>query len=82
MEWASVRGIGFSAVASIGDSIDVDLADLLDFFAMDPASRAILLYIELVKDARKFMSAARAAARARPVLVVKSGRHAQGARRR
>ncbi len=80
VEWASVRGIGFSAVASIGDSIDVDLADLLDFFAMDPASRAILLYIESVKDARKFMSAARAAARARPVLVVKSGRHAQGAK--
>ena len=80
VEWASVRDIGFSAVVSIGDSIDVDLADLLDFFAVDRGSRAILLYIELVKDARKFMSAARAAARAKPVLVVKSGRHAQGAK--
>src|SRR5208282_1483603 len=80
VEWASVRGIGFSAVVSIGDSIDVDLADLLDFFAMDRATRAILLYIESIKDARKFMSAARAAARGKPVLVVKSGRHAAGAK--
>jgi len=80
VEWASVRGIGFSAVVSIGDSIDVDLADLLDHFAMDRETRAILLYIESIKDARKFMSAARAAARAKPVLVIKSGRHAQGAK--
>ena len=80
VEWAAVRGIGFSAVVSIGDSIDVDFADLLDYFAMDRATRAILLYIESIKDARKFMSAARAAARAKPVLVVKSGRHAQGAK--
>src|SRR5579863_126294 len=80
VEWASVRGIGFSAVVSIGDSLDVDFADLLDYFAMDRATRAILLYVESIKDARKFMSAARAAARAKPVLVVKSGRHAQGAK--
>jgi acetyltransferase len=80
VEWASVRGIGFSAVVSIGDSIDVDFADLLDYFAMDRATRAILLYIESIKDARKFMSAARAAARAKPVLVIKTGRHAQGAK--
>jgi acetyltransferase len=80
VEWAAVRGIGFSGVASIGDSIDVDFADLLDYFALDYSTRAILLYIESVKDARKFMSAARAAARTKPVLVVKSGRHAQGAK--
>jgi acetyltransferase len=80
VEWASVRAIGFSAVVSIGDSIDVDFADLLDYFAMDRATRAILLYIESIKDARKFMSAARAAARAKPVLVIKTGRHAQGAK--
>ncbi len=80
VQWAAVRGIGFSAVVSIGDSIDVDFADLLDFFAMDAGTRAILLYIESIRDARKFMSAARAAARAKPVLVVKSGRHAQGAK--
>jgi acetyltransferase len=80
IEWGVVRGIGFSGVVSIGDAIDVDFADLLDYFALDRATRAILLYIESVKDARKFMSAARAAARAKPVLVVKSGRHAQGAK--
>jgi acetyltransferase len=80
VEWAALRGIGFSAIVSIGDSIDVDFADLLDHFAVDRGTRAILLYIESVKDARKFMSAARAAARAKPVLVVKSGRHAAGAK--
>jgi len=78
--WAAVRGIGFSGIASIGDSIDVDFADLLDYFALDRATRAILLYIESIADARKFMSAARAAARIKPVLVVKSGRHAAGAK--
>jgi acetyltransferase len=80
VEWAALRGIGFSAIVSIGDSLDVDFADLLDHFAVDRGTRAILLYIESVKDARKFMSAARAAARAKPVLVVKSGRHAEGAK--
>jgi acetyltransferase len=79
-EWASQRGVGFSAVVSIGDQLDVDLSDLLDFFATDPTTRAILLYVESVKDARKFMSAARAAARTKPVVVVKAGRHAQGAK--
>jgi acetyltransferase len=80
VEWAALRGIGFSAIVSIGDSLDVDFADLLDHFAVDRGTRAILLYIESVKDARKFMSAARVAARAKPVLVVKSGRHAAGAK--
>jgi acetyltransferase len=80
IEWAVRRGIGFSAIVSIGDSLDVDFADLLDHFAVDRGTRAILLYIESVKDARKFMSAARAAARAKPVLVIKSGRHAAGAK--
>ena len=80
VQWAAGRGVGFSAVVSIGDSLDVDFADLLDHFALDRGTRAILLYVESVKDARKFMSAARAAARAKPVLVIKSGRHAQGAK--
>src|SRR5262249_44574632 len=80
VEWAALHGIGFSAIVSIGDAIDVDFADLLDHFALDRNTRAILLYVESVKDARKFMSAARAAARAKPVLVVKSGRHAAGAK--
>lgn len=80
VEWGKARGVGFSAVVSLGDAVDVDGGDLLDWFAQDPKTRAILLYIESIQDARKFMSAARAAARAKPVVVVKSGRHAQGAR--
>jgi acetyltransferase len=80
IEWSAAHGIGFSAAVSLGDRIDVDFGDLLDFFALDRATRAILLYIESINDARKFMSAARAAARIKPVVVVKSGRHAQGAK--
>src|SRR5690606_27890808 len=76
LEWARPRDIGFSAVVSVGDALDVDFADLLDCFAVDRHTRAILLYIEHVRDARKFLSAARAAARAKPVVVVKPGRHA------
>ena len=80
IEWAAQRAIGFSAVISVGDQIDVDFGDLLDLFAMERTTRAIVLYIESIKDARKFMSAARAAARAKPVIVIKAGRHAQGAK--
>jgi acetyltransferase len=80
VEWAARRSVGFSGIVSIGDQLDVDVADLLDFFALDPATRAILLYIESVGNARKFLSAARAAARVKPVVVVKAGRHEQGAR--
>ena len=80
VEWAARRAVGFSAVVSLGDQLDVDFGDLLDFFALDRSTRAILLYIELVNDARKFMSAARAASRIKPVIVIKSGRHALGAR--
>jgi acetyltransferase len=80
VEWAATRDIGFSSVVSIGDAIDVDFGDLLDYFVLDRATRAILLYIESIRAARKFMSAARAAARAKPVIVVKAGRHQPGAR--
>jgi len=80
VDWAAQRDVGFSGIVSIGDQVDVDIADLLDYFALDTKTRAILLYIEAIKDARKFMSAARAAARVKPVVVVKSGRMAQGAK--
>lgn len=79
VDWAAQRAVGFSGIISIGDQLDVDIADLIDYFALDNKTRAILLYIEAIKDARKFMSAARAAARIKPVVVVKSGRMAQGA---
>jgi acetyltransferase len=80
IEWAARRQVGFSGLVSLGDMVDVDFGDCLDYFAADRGTRAILLYIEAVADARKFMSAARAAARTKPVVVIKSGRHAQGAR--
>ena len=80
IDWGAEKSVGFSGIASIGDQLDVDVADLLDYFALDDRTRAILLYVEAVKDARKFMSAARAAARLKPVVVVKSGRMAQGAK--
>jgi len=80
VEWAATRRIGFSTIVSLGDSIDVDFGDTLDYFAVDRRTRAILLYVESIRDARKFMSAARAAARVKPVLVAKAGRHAQGAK--
>jgi acetyltransferase len=80
VDWAAQRGVGFSGIVSIGDQLDVDIADLLDYFALDSKTRAILLYVEAIKEARKFMSAARAAARIKPVVVVKSGRMAQGAK--
>ncbi len=80
LDWARSRGIGFSHFISLGDAADVDFGDVLDYLASDPATRAILLYIESVRAARKFMSAARAAARNKPVLAVKAGRVPEGAR--
>ncbi len=80
VEWASSRGIGFSSIVSIGDQMDVDFGDLLDYFASDNHTRAILMYVESVQDARKFMSAARIAARSKPVVVLKAGRFEQGAK--
>jgi acetyltransferase len=80
IEWARSRNAGFSGIVSLGEAIDVDFADCLDYFAEDHATRAILLYIESIGDARKFMSAARRAARVKPVIVLKAGRHAEGAK--
>jgi acetyltransferase len=79
LDWAQGRGIGFSHCVSLGEHADVDFADLLDWLASDARTQAILLYVESVEGARKFMSAARAAARNKPVLVVKAGRSPQGA---
>ncbi|MDF2097112.1 bifunctional acetate--CoA ligase family protein/GNAT family N-acetyltransferase [Aquibaculum arenosum] len=80
LDWATPRGIGFSHVVSLGDMADVDFGDMLDYLAVDPSTRAVLLYVEAVTDARKFMSAARACARSKPVIVIKGGRHAEGAK--
>ncbi|HEY5789327.1 MAG TPA: CoA-binding protein, partial [Gammaproteobacteria bacterium] len=80
LDWSKSRGIGFSHFISLGNSADVDFGDTLDYLAGDPQVNAILLYIESIRQARKFMSAARAASRNMPVIVVKAGRMAEGAR--
>ncbi len=80
LDWARARGIGFSQLVSLGEHIDVDFGDLLDVLASDAHTRAILLYIESINAPRKFMSAARAAARNKPVIVVKAGRAGAGMR--
>jgi acetyltransferase len=80
LDWAQTQGVGFSHLVSLGDMADVDFGDMLDYLANDRETSAILLYMEAVTHARKFMSAGRAAARSKPVLVVKAGRYAEGAR--
>jgi acetyltransferase len=79
LDWARARRIGFSCFMSLGDGSDVDFGDLLDYLAGDPGTDAILLYAESVRQARKFMSAARGAARAKPTVIVKAGRVAESA---
>ena len=78
LDWATSRGIGFSHMVSLGERADVDFGDLLDHLASDRHTRSILLYIESIEAPRKFMSAARAAARNKPVIVVKAGRAGLG----
>ena len=80
LDWGNAEGIGFSCFLSVGDSLDVDFGDLIDYLARDPKTTAILLYIESIKNPRKFMSAARAASRSKPLIAVKSGRVSAGAR--
>ena len=80
LDWAAARGIGFSKLVSLGDMADVDFGDMLDYLAADPETHAVLLYVEAITAARKFMSAARAAARLKPVIAIKAGRHPAVAR--
>ncbi|KRB23942.1 bifunctional acetate--CoA ligase family protein/GNAT family N-acetyltransferase [Rhizobacter sp. Root16D2] len=84
LDWSRARRIGFSHLVSLGEHADVDFGDLLDHLASDGHTRAILLYIESIggspSSVRKFMSAARAAARNKPVIVVKAGRAGNGLR--
>ncbi len=80
LDWAARHGIGFSGIAVLGDAVDVHFDEMLDHFALDHRTRAILVYLESIRDARAFLSAARAAARSKPVVVIKAGRHAAGAR--
>jgi acetyltransferase len=79
LDWAEINDIGFSTVISTGIAADLDFGDYLDYLVSDPKTDSILLYIEGIKDARRFMSGLRAAARIKPVIVLKVGRHAAGA---
>src|SRR5690606_20915029 len=80
IDWAAPRGIGFSHLVSLGDMPDVDFGDMLDWLARDADTNAILLYVEAVTHTRKFISAARAAPRVKPVIAVKAGRFLAAAR--
>jgi acetyltransferase len=79
LDWASEANIGFSAVVSTGSMLDVDFGDLIDYFGADPQTRSIILYMECVTNARKFMSAARGFARVKPIVVIKAGRFPESA---
>ncbi|MBI3911259.1 MAG: bifunctional acetate--CoA ligase family protein/GNAT family N-acetyltransferase [Armatimonadetes bacterium] len=80
LDWALERDIGFSCFISIGNVLDVGFADLIDYLAGDPETRAVILYVESITGAREFMSAARAFARTKPIVAYKAGRFAESAR--
>ncbi len=80
LDWARPHGIGFSSVVSLGGSTDVDFGEIVDYLVDDPKTEHILLYIEGIRDARRFVSALRAAARVKPVILMKVGRHPAGSR--
>lgn len=80
LDWAQPRAIGFSHVVSMGAMADIDFGDVLEWLAQDTNCQAVLIYVEAITHARKFMSAARACARLKPVIVVKAGRSEEGAR--
>ena len=75
LDWAKSNDVGFSSVVSMGSSIDVDFGEILDYLVSDIKTHSILLYIEGIRNARSFMSAIRAAAQFKPVILVKVGRH-------
>ncbi|TCW49819.1 acetyltransferase [Phytobacter diazotrophicus] len=80
LDWAQQREMGFSYFIALGDSLDIDVDELLDFLARDTKTSAILLYLEHLSDARRFVSAARSASRNKPILVIKSGRSPEAQR--
>jgi len=80
LDWAEHNDVGFSSVVSMGSSTDVDFGEILDYLVSDSNTHSILMYIEGIRNARSFMSALRAAARIKPVILVKVGRHAEGSK--
>jgi len=80
LDWANEANVGFSYFVSIGNSMDVNFGDLIDYFGQDPNTKSIVLYVESITNARTFMSAARAFARKKPIIVYKSGRFPESAK--
>jgi len=80
LDWAHPNGVGFSSVVSLGGSSDVNFGEIIDYLVSDARTEHILLYIEGVREARRFVSALRAAARVKPVILLKVGRHPAGSR--
>ncbi len=80
LDWARPNGVGFSSVVSLGGSTDLDFGEIVDYLVTDPKTEHILLYVEGVRDARRFVSGLRAAARVKPVILMKVGRHPVGSR--
>lgn len=80
LDWAASAKVGFSSFVSVGSMLDVDFGDLIDYFGRDIHTRSIVLYVENITHARKFMSAARSFARVKPIIVIKSGRYKEGAK--
>lgn len=74
LDWAKERNIGFSSVISIGNAIDVDFGEILDYLSSDPNTQSVLLYVESIHKARSFMKGVKACARNKPVIVIKAGR--------
>lgn len=80
LNWAVSRRIGFSMFASLGSTLDIDYGDMIDYLGEDPNTKSIIIYMEDVHDARKFMSAARGFAKSKPIIIIKGGKYAEGAK--
>ncbi|MBW7900218.1 MAG: bifunctional acetate--CoA ligase family protein/GNAT family N-acetyltransferase [Rhodocyclaceae bacterium] len=78
LDWAKSNGVGFSSVISLGSTADVDFGEILDYLIYDNRTHYILLYIEGIRNSRRFMSSLRSAARIKPIILLKAGRHAAG----
>ncbi|MEY3760428.1 MAG: hypothetical protein RIR39_1919, partial [Pseudomonadota bacterium] len=78
LDWAKLQDIGFSTVVSMGGAADIDFGEVLDYLATDSKTTGILMYVEGIRDARRFLSGLKAAARLKPVILIKSGRHEAG----
>jgi acetyltransferase len=80
VNWAVTAGIGFSIFASLGSTLDIDYGDMIDYLGEDPNTRSIIIYMEGVGNAKKFMSSARGFARTKPIIIIKAGRNPAGAK--